>query len=635
MDCNYSVPIPHGMAIKITFHAFDVQYDSPCRYDYMNITNDHNKLFGVICGKQSGLVVNVTGSYVVLTFHSDAEVQKGGFLLLFTVLPLSDIKECGSVVNNTLTSPGYPNNYPGNMDCEYLIPIPHGMALKITFGEFHMEYDSSCKFDYLKITNERRKSFGIYCGGPYRKNATADANGNYAKLKFHSDSDLQKRGFLLYFSTFPLPGCGSVINNTLTSPNYPNNYPNNMDCKYSLHLRPGMAVYMNFHDFEVDYDSSEQRYCVYDYFMVSNDRGNEFGEYCGSKSGTEIFVPGTYDQLTFYSDFTIQERGFNISFTFVDCGPRCSFEWDRFDGHKLTCWNLTTISILDVVKCFPRIIPALALSSSKLSILPVGVFSNLTALRKLDLSLNNIQNFTGDVFSPLKRLYKLYLTSNNIQDLSADMFSSLKSLETLYLDSNNIHTLDADVFAYLTKIDQLHLESNNITKLDKNAFSSIPLLLLWISFNNIENLPSGLFSNASKLFLLDLSHNKIKYLPKNVFWGLNATVAIYLQDNMITSFSNDAFADNPYFRKIFLTANRLENIPRGGFYFRYDAELVCVISPCDRTIMLSDNPIKTIEPEAFNVDILLTRIYLLRTKLKVLSLEFFSGFGGGVLDSRM
>lgn len=55
----------------------------------------------------------------------------------------------------------------------------------------------------------------------------------------------------------------------------------------------------------------------YDYLKVSNDREDEFGEYCGTKSGTEVFVTGSFAQLTFHSDFTVQKRGFNISFTFV------------------------------------------------------------------------------------------------------------------------------------------------------------------------------------------------------------------------------------------------------------------------------------------------------------------------------
>ena len=39
---------------------------------------------------------------------------------------------CGSVVNNTLTSPGYPNDYPKHMHCVYNVPILRGLALEIT-----------------------------------------------------------------------------------------------------------------------------------------------------------------------------------------------------------------------------------------------------------------------------------------------------------------------------------------------------------------------------------------------------------------------------------------------------------------------------------------------------------------------
>ena len=55
--------------------------------------------------------------------------------------------ECGSVINNTLTSPGYPNNYPRKMECHYTVPIPDGMAIKMDFNYFDVgPYSgSSCK----------------------------------------------------------------------------------------------------------------------------------------------------------------------------------------------------------------------------------------------------------------------------------------------------------------------------------------------------------------------------------------------------------------------------------------------------------------------------------------------------------
>ena len=51
--------------------------------------------------------------------------------------------ECGSLVDDTLESPGYPNNYPANMDCSYSVPIPSGVAMKIIFDDFQLESDDA------------------------------------------------------------------------------------------------------------------------------------------------------------------------------------------------------------------------------------------------------------------------------------------------------------------------------------------------------------------------------------------------------------------------------------------------------------------------------------------------------------
>ena len=46
---------------------------------------------------------------------------------------------CGSVVNNTLQSPGYPDDYLSNMACIYSVPIPRGTKMKIYFQEFRVD----------------------------------------------------------------------------------------------------------------------------------------------------------------------------------------------------------------------------------------------------------------------------------------------------------------------------------------------------------------------------------------------------------------------------------------------------------------------------------------------------------------
>ncbi|KAJ7376339.1 hypothetical protein OS493_035264 [Desmophyllum pertusum] len=109
---------------------------------------------------------------------------------------------CGSLVNNSLTSPGYPNDYPRYMDCVYSLPIPYGMAIEIVFADFDLESHRSCRYDYLSISNENNQTFGVYCG--HKTVQIVSITGDDAVITFHSDGSVQKRGFLLFFTATPI-----------------------------------------------------------------------------------------------------------------------------------------------------------------------------------------------------------------------------------------------------------------------------------------------------------------------------------------------------------------------------------------------------------------------------------------------
>ena len=47
---------------------------------------------------------------------------------------------CGSLVNNSLISPGYPYPDSVQMECVYSVPIPSGKAMKIYFEDFDVGY---------------------------------------------------------------------------------------------------------------------------------------------------------------------------------------------------------------------------------------------------------------------------------------------------------------------------------------------------------------------------------------------------------------------------------------------------------------------------------------------------------------
>lgn len=65
---------------------------------------------------------------------------------MLSLLILFSFVACGSEINNTLKSPGYPNNYPNSMDCVYLVPIPQGTTMNVFFNYFDIEDDKVCRY---------------------------------------------------------------------------------------------------------------------------------------------------------------------------------------------------------------------------------------------------------------------------------------------------------------------------------------------------------------------------------------------------------------------------------------------------------------------------------------------------------
>ncbi|XP_073243682.1 CUB and peptidase domain-containing protein 1-like [Porites lutea] len=93
---------------------------------------------------------------------------------------------CGSVVNNTLTSPKFPTPYPNNMHCVYNVSIPSGKALKISFSNFSLGLRyGRCWYDYLRIVDDDNRTLGTYCGRELSGKVVL-VNGNYALITFHS-----------------------------------------------------------------------------------------------------------------------------------------------------------------------------------------------------------------------------------------------------------------------------------------------------------------------------------------------------------------------------------------------------------------------------------------------------------------
>ncbi|XP_078378231.1 uncharacterized protein LOC144661375 isoform X1 [Oculina patagonica] len=296
------------------------------------------------------------------------------------------------------------------------------------------------------------------------------------------------------------------------------------------------------------------------------------------------------------------------------------------------------------------------LFSNAIKFLPVGVFANLTNLESLDLSSNAISFLPEEVFANLTSLYHLDLSSNTIKFLPDGVFTNLKNLVILRMPSNAITYLPHGVFVNQRKLYELRLSSNAIKFLPSGVFATLTNLdMLLLASNDIKNVTTksfsfteklysrviqkgdifcgvinGSFSSSSDLNHLDLSYSQIRRLPKDLFYCLNKLRYLFLQNNMIAFITNETFASSTHLQYIIMNANGLENIPHRSFFNVGRKGFIESL-----IIMLSDNPIRTIEAEAFRLDpyIDLMYIYLLRTKMKTINFASFDGLNK--LDSQL
>ncbi|XP_062834023.1 adhesion G-protein coupled receptor G6 isoform X2 [Anolis carolinensis] len=126
--------------------------------------------------------------------------------------------------------------------------------------------------------------------------------------------------FVLYLmcvqcSALRCSDCRMVLSNPtgiFTSPCFPNDYPNSQACKWTIRAPSGFIIQITFVDFEIE----EAPNCIYDFLRLHT--GEKEVTLCGiTARGLSFNSSGNEMIVSFTSDFSIQKRGFNASYTRV------------------------------------------------------------------------------------------------------------------------------------------------------------------------------------------------------------------------------------------------------------------------------------------------------------------------------
>ncbi|XP_019889948.1 uncharacterized protein LOC105287614 isoform X2 [Ooceraea biroi] len=115
--------------------------------------------------------------------------------------------QIGDEVKREFYSPNYPEAYPNQTDCVRVLEADKGMLVKLDFrDEFKLEDSPGCRFDFLEV-RDGQHSFsnllGNFCGPNFPPEITSKTR--YLWLRFHSDENIEGKGFKAVWSMIPRP----------------------------------------------------------------------------------------------------------------------------------------------------------------------------------------------------------------------------------------------------------------------------------------------------------------------------------------------------------------------------------------------------------------------------------------------
>ncbi|CAN8186668.1 unnamed protein product [Coccothraustes coccothraustes] len=253
-------------------------------------------------------------------------------------------------------SPNYPNMYPPNQECIYILEAAPRQRIELTFDEpYYIEPSFECRFDHLEV---RDGPFGFsplinrYCG--LKSPALIRSTGRFMWIKFISDEELEGKGFQAKYSFIPDPdftylggilnpipdcqfelsGADGIVRSSQVEQEGKTKPGQAVDCIWTIKATPNAKIYMRFLDYQMEHSNECKRnfVAVYD---GSSSIENLKAKFCSTVANDVTLQTGT-GVVRMWADEGSRLSRFRMLFTsFVD--PPCS--GNTYFCHSNMCIN--------------------------------------------------------------------------------------------------------------------------------------------------------------------------------------------------------------------------------------------------------------------------------------------------------
>ncbi|CAH2282322.1 cubilin [Pelobates cultripes] len=352
-ECVYTISAEKNKQILLNFTHFTLSSSSNCQQEYVEIRDggyEISPLIGRFCQQSPPIIISHSNNLWV-KFKSGSYTYATGFSANWD----SALTGCGGTLSSLsggFTSPNYPMPYHQNVECYWLLKASSGSILEIKFEDFHLEYDLACQNEYLAVydgNNTNSHLLAKLCGNLLPEPILSTASNVYVKLR--TDNSIEYNGF---FATYKQICNGVLIANRnhgiLESLNYPNQYPADQHCNWTIQTTFGNTINYTFTTFQLEnsYDCSRDYVKLYD---GPNDQSRLIGTYCGNTVPPPDSTNSSSLHVVFHSDSSYSQNGFQMLWYVNGCGgelsgPTGSFTSPgypmKYPGNRECIWYIQT-----------------------------------------------------------------------------------------------------------------------------------------------------------------------------------------------------------------------------------------------------------------------------------------------------
>ncbi|XP_017111903.1 cubilin homolog [Drosophila elegans] len=302
VECVWTVEVTKSYGMRLRFEQFNLTNSANCSLSFVELTkltsDDQEEFLEKPCGDDAPMIRLVHGQKLRVRFKAQAGTW-GRFAMHFE-------RTCGGPL---ATGEGYLQSRLDE-DCDWLISSPEGskLALNINQLECPLCAVGSDNCPVLKLINDDDQVVLYQLCRDHNANLVVPAN----------NVRIETKGIRLQaqYSTFENSCGGNItsVRGSLSSPNYPDSYPANVECVWTIEVRPGNALEINFDAMDI----VRSDHCNEDFLELrSGVQGPLLGLYCDKKLPEGPLLVNSQLWIKFRSTPGNTAGGFRLRWSYV------------------------------------------------------------------------------------------------------------------------------------------------------------------------------------------------------------------------------------------------------------------------------------------------------------------------------